>query len=390
MARQRRLRCTLPRNSPCLRITAVSRDNHLSKSRMNDITTAPWLAERSVRIDFMIAPHRSAIFISLALLLTLVGCSPSASEKVYHFTRFSMDCAIEFTVVAKDRSVARSAMQKAQNELERIESLLWQGNSSSTIFKFNRSASGIMVDRETFAFISRAKSYAQMTAGAFDISIQNVLELYDFNRHDAVPPTDEALHEKLPLTGLANLELPAPEDHCYGMRKKNDIGLAVGGIAKGYAVDRAIHTLRACGIKHAVVNAGGDLYCLGNKFGKSWRVGVQHPRKPNEVIKVVALKDQAIATSGDYQRYFIHQGKRYHHILDPLSGKPARSSQSATVIAETTEQADVLATAAFVLGSDRGIRLLNEITDAEGMIIDAEGRKHYTEGFLAFIAEEKQ
>jgi thiamine biosynthesis lipoprotein len=301
-----------------------------------------------------------------------------------------MDCAIEYTVVGKDRSLARNAVQKAQNEIERIESLLWQGNSSSTIFQFNRSHSGIMVDRETFEFISRAKSYAHMTAGALDISIQTVLELYDFNRQDAAPPTDEALGERLALTGLANLEFLATEDHRYRMGKKNEIRLAVGGIGKGYAVDQAINTLKACGIKHAVINAGGDLYCLGNKFGKSWRIGVQHPRKPNEVIEVMALRDQAIATSGDYQRYFIHRGERYHHILDPVSGKPARSSQSATVIAGTTEKADALATASFVLGSDRGIRLLNEIAGVEGMIIDAAGRKHFTEGFREFIVKEKK
>lgn len=337
----------------------------------------------------MLRPYGSAILPFTVLLLMVMGCSPSGGERIYHFTRFAMDCPIEYEVVGKDRSAVRHTVQKAQDEIERIESLLWQGDSSSTVFKFNRSSSGIVVDRETFEFVSRARSYGQMTGGAFDISIQNILELYDFKHQDAVPPTDEAIGERLPRTGLANLELLATAEHQYQMRKKNDIRLAVGGIAKGYAVDRAIAILKAYGIKQAVINAGGDLYCLGNKFGKSWRIGVQHPRQPDEIIEVVALKNQAIATSGDYQRYFVYQGKRYHHILDPLSGKPAQSSQSATVIAETTEQADVLATASFVLGSDRGIELLSEIAGAEGMIIDAQGSKHYTEGFPAYIVKEE-
>jgi thiamine biosynthesis lipoprotein len=318
-----------------------------------------------------------------------MGCSLSGGDKVYHFTRFAMDCAVEYTVVTEERSIARNAVQKAHNEIDRIESLLWEGNPSSTIFRFNHSHSGVLVDRETFEFITRAKAYANLTAGAFDISIQPMLELYDFTHQEAVPPTDDALRQRVALRDLANLELRAIADHRYHMRKKNEIRLAVGGIAKGYGVDRAIKILKTHGIKHALINAGGDLYCLGNKFGKSWWVGVQHPRKPNDVIEVVALKDQAVATSGDYQRYFIHQGKRYHHILDPLTGRPAPLSQSATVIAETTERADALATASFVLGSERGIRLLNTIAGVEGMIIDAAGRKHYSRGFFEFIVEEK-
>jgi thiamine biosynthesis lipoprotein len=297
-----------------------------------------------------------------------------------------MDCPIEYTVVAEDRSVARDAMQKAHNEIDRIESLLWQGNRSSTIFQFNRSHAGIIVDRETFEFISRAKSYALMTGGAFDISIQPVLELYDFSHQNAVPPTQEALRKRVALRGLANLELRTTADHRYRMRKKDEIRLAVGGIAKGYGVDQAIKRLQSCGITHAVINAGGDLYCLGDRVGSSWRIGIQHPRKPSDVIAVVALRDQAAATSGDYQRYFIHQGERYHHILDPVTGSPAKSSQSATVIADTVELADALATASFVLGSERGIPLLESIANVEGMIVDSEGQKHYTRGFLKYIA----
>jgi thiamine biosynthesis lipoprotein len=296
-----------------------------------------------------------------------------------------MDCPIEYRVVAEDRSVARDAMQKAHKEIDRIESLLWEENCSSTIFQFNRSHAGIPVDRETFQFISRAKSYALMTGGAFDISIRPVLELYDFIHHNAVPPTQEALRERVVLRGLANLELRTTADHRYRMGKKDEIRLAVGGIAKGYGVDQAIKTLQSCGITHAVINAGGDLYCLGDRAGKSWRIGIQHPRKPSEVIAVVALRDQAVATSGDYQRYFIHQGERYHHILDPVTGRPAKSSQSATVIAETVEVADALATASFVLGSERGIPVLESIPKVEGMIVDSQGEKHNTRGFLKYI-----
>jgi len=335
----------------------------------------------------MTVSPRSGIFIGSVVLLTLMGCRPSSGEKIYHFTRFSMDCAIEYAVVAEERSIALNAVQQAHKEIDRIKSLLWEENPSSTIFQFNGSHSGIVVDRETFEFITRAKSYANLTAGAFDISIQPILELYDFTLQNGAPPTDEALRHRVALRDLANLELLATADHRYHMRKKNEIRLAVGGIAKGYGVDQAIKILKTHGIKHAVINAGGDLYCLGNKFGKSWTIGIQHPRNPNEVIEVVALKDQAIATSGDYQRYFIHQGKRYHHILDPVTGRPVGSTQSATVIAENTELADVLATASFVLGSERGILLLESITGSEGMIVDSDGEKHYTTGFLQYIVE---
>ena len=173
-----------------------------------------------LRIGCMIVSHKLEIFISLIVFI-LLGCSPSGGERMYHFTRFSMDCAIEYTIVAEERSIARSAVQQAHKEIDRIESLLWEGNSSSTIFQFNHSYSGVVADRETFEFITRAKSYVRMTAGAFDISIQPILELYDFTRKEAVPPTEEALRERVALRDLANLELDATADHRYRMRKKN-------------------------------------------------------------------------------------------------------------------------------------------------------------------------
>ncbi len=159
----------------------------------------------------------------------------------------------------------------------------------------------------------------------------------------------------------------------------------MGGFVKGYAVDQAIQVLRGDDIRNGIINAGGDLFCLGEKNGHSWKVGVRHPRQAGSIPIVLTLSNLAAATSGDYQRYYIFEGERYHHILDPQTGKPARKAQSATVVAETTAEADAWATALFISGPDEGIRLINRMKDVYGMIVDSSGSLHYSRGMQRFI-----
>jgi thiamine biosynthesis lipoprotein len=134
------------------------------------------------------------------------------------------------------------------------------------------------------------------------------------------------------------------------------------------------------------VNAGGDLYCLGDRTDGPWRVGIRDPDRGDEIVVVLNVADAAVATSGDYQRYFEYDGIRYHHILDPQTGRPARRARSATVIAPTAERADALATAAFVAGPDAGIQLLDGLENAEGMIIDLAGDLHTSARFGEYVA----
>jgi len=150
--------------------------------------------------------------------------------------------------------------------------------------------------------------------------------------------------------------------------------LDVRGVAKGYAVDAATEKLRKLGFTSAIINAGGDLRVLGRRpDGKPWRIAIRHPRRPGDLIGYVDVEDCAVATSGDYERFFIYQGKRYHHILDPRSGMPARTCESVTVMAPSAALADALATGLFVLGPQAGLRLTQVLDGVEAVFIYAEG-----------------
>jgi len=213
--------------------------------------------------------------------------------------------------------------------------------------------------------------------------------LYDFHVDNPVPPTDAEIAKVLPDVNIGNIILKEdPSTDTYFLGKKTpDTRIAVGGIAKGYAVDRAIRLLRSRGFDEVLINAGGDLYCYGDNQGKPWKVGIQHPVTLSEIIKILELSDAAIATSGDYQRYYIYQGQRYHHLLDARTGKPARLSRSASVIAPSTEEADVWATSLFVLGAEEGIELMNNLEGVHGMLIDSSGTVHYSHDFESFLAD---
>ena len=164
--------------------------------------------------------------------------------------------------------------------------------------------------------------------------------------------------------------------------KKVGMLLNLGAIGKGYAVDSAVDILKKSGIKSGLINAGGDLMAFGSKNRKiPWRIGLQHPRKPEEMIASLILKNKAIATTGDYQRYFIHGKTRYHHILNPENGWPSRQAISATVIADKVTDADALATALFILGAEKGIDLINSLEGVEGMILSNLGSASFSSGF---------
>jgi thiamine biosynthesis lipoprotein len=165
------------------------------------------------------------------------------------------------------------------------------------------------------------------------------------------------------------------------------MGIDLGAIAKGWAVDRAMQVLTARGIDNAIIDAGGDLRIVGSRPGKGfWRIGVQHPREQGELLLSLDLTDTAIVTSGDYERFFMEGGVRYHHILDPATGMPATGCRSVTVLAPTAAEADAAATAAFVLGAERGIAFLRSRPGVRGMIVDAGGALHWSDDALERMA----
>jgi thiamine biosynthesis lipoprotein len=193
----------------------------------------------------------------------------------------------------------------------------------------------------------------------------------------------EEIKETLNLVNFRNLKI------LYGgqisLRKKG-MNIDLGGIAKGYAVDRAFAILQGLGYRNLVVNAGGDLRVGGSKPEGPWSIGVQHPRDPEKIMARISVSDIAVATSGDYEKFFIHQGSRYHHILNPKNGFPAEGCQSVTVLHKEATTADALATAVFVLGPERGYALCQRLEGVDCFIIDNEGNVTVSPGLKGRIS----
>lgn len=192
-----------------------------------------------------------------------------------------------------------------------------------------------------------------------------------------MPPEIEEVRETLNFVNFRNLKT-----HHGGRVSLRKMGMAIdlGGIAKGYAVDRAFELLKSLGYRNLVVNAGGDLRVGGSKPDGPWSIGIQHPRDPGKIMARISVSDTAVATSGDYEKFFIHQGKRYHHILNPKTGFPAEGCQSVTILAKDATTADALATALFALGPEKGYALCRRLEGVDCLIVDREGNAAVSPG----------
>lgn len=251
-----------------------------------------------------------------------------------------------------DRKRAESGIEKAFEEIGRVEDLFSVFKEDNEISKINRLHANepLKIKDEVFGLIEKAIEYNSKTEGAFDITIKPLVDLWRQSGGTKTTPSEEAIKAALAKIGSDCVVLDKFNKTI--LFKKEGMALDLGGIAKGYATGRAIYILKENGIKNAIVNSGGDMYCLGRRPGnKQWKVGVQHPRDKDKIIFELNLENEAIDTSGDYEKYFILNGRRYSHIIDPKTGYPIGDKIiSATVIADDSTTADILATALCILG----------------------------------------
>jgi thiamine biosynthesis lipoprotein len=224
--------------------------------------------------------------------------------------------------------------------------------------------------------IERSLEISEASGGAFDVTYESVGYLYDFRAR--VHPSDADIEARLGGVDYRRLALDSGaltvRFEAPGMR------INLGGIAKGHAVERAAALLAARGVKHALLNAGGDTRVLGDRRGQPWIVGIRHPRLADEVFTRLPVVDEAISTSGDYERFFEENGQRYHHILNPATGAPAEGVLSATVLGPDATLTDGLSTTLFVLGVERGLELLREFPGYEAVVVGADGKVAYSSG----------
>ena len=290
-----------------------------------------------------------------------------------------MGTLVDITVFEKDENKAELAIQNAFNEIQRLEGLMSTHIPGSEVSKINQAAGvqSVPVSPEVFEVIERALYWARKTDGALDISVGPVQELWKFDIDHPSPPDKTAIEQKLSKVGHDKIHL---ENQTVFLAEKG-MQLHLGAIAKGYAVDQAAKTLQKNNIHHAFINAGGDLKTLGSRPDKKdWKIGLQHPRKPESILASFSLSGKAVATSGDYQKYFNQEGTRYHHILNPKTGYPATGMTSATVVTDTVMDADALSTALFVMGAKKGLAFIDSLKNTEGLIVDQNKSTQLSQG----------
>jgi len=290
-----------------------------------------------------------------------------------------MGTEIAILVAEEAERAARDAIRAGFEEIRRIDDLMtdWR---ASPFEEINRLAgvAPVKVPEEILFMVQESIRISKLTDGRFDISYAGAGRLWDFRRSPPALPGERELRESLRLVGYAKIQVRADDKTVFLPTKGMRIGL--GGIAKGYSIDCAVRAIRQQGIRNFAVNAGGDLTVRGRKGGRLWRVAIRHPRNKDENIALLPIANGTVATSGDNERFFVVDGVRYCHILDPRTGYPARGCQGVTLIAKDAYIADALATAVFVLGPAEGLRFIESQEHLEGMIVDADGRLRVSRG----------
>ncbi len=321
--------------------------------------------------------------LTLALLAIIIFTAKAKAETITN-SRVVMGTTLEMTVVVDDIEEAKKAFDAVEAEFKRIEVEMSEWRKGSRISLVNKRAGKrkgrrrVKVSRELFKVISGAIKVSRMTKGAFDPSWAAMHELWDFRPESKRIPSDEELKKAVALIDYKLIELD-PEKMTVGLAKKG-MAIGLGGIAKGYAVDQAMERLQKMGIRNAIIKAGGDIRVQGRREGgERWRISIQHPREEG-VLARLPLSNISISTSGDYERYFIEDSILYHHIIDPQTGSPARGCQSVTILAPDTMTSDAFATAVFVLGPEKGLRLVERLNGVEAIIVDALGATHTSSG----------
>jgi thiamine biosynthesis lipoprotein len=321
------------------------------------------------------------------LILVLVICAVNARAQddstMYKIsvTKYLMGTTVETTARSTDINYCKKALLAAYEEMQRIENLLSCYKDSSEISAVNRAAgiSPVKVSYETLEMLKRAKAYCKKYNGVFDVTIGPLSDLWGFSEDkEIVLPEEKTIKKLAKLVNYNDMDINENDSTVF-LRKK-DMSIDLGGIAKGYAIDRGSSVLKDMGITNFILNAGGDIYVSGTKDKETlWKVGIKHPRNTNDLIAEFDLKDYAVATSGDYERFKIINGKRYHHILDPATGYPGTFSESSTILAPTAEEADATATYVFLLGWEKVLNDKN--INYPLLIVSSDGTIHYNQVF---------
>ncbi|MFN7979050.1 MAG: FAD:protein FMN transferase [Vicinamibacterales bacterium] len=334
---------------------------------------------------------RRTVAAVVIVVATAAAChqtpSPAAPRVAVTEERLAMGSLLKLTAWTTDEASTHAAFAAVYAEFDRLEGLLSVWRPGSDVERLNAGGFGapVAVRAETREVLHAAEQVSAWTDGGFDVTFGALAEIWKFD-HDQdgrVPtPAEIAAHR-----ARVDHRAVVIDDGPGTVRlTRPDVRVHLGGIGKGYAVDRAIAILRGAGLADFMIQAGGDLYVAGRAGDEPWRLGIQDPRGPGgDSFAVVELEDATFSTSGDYERFFLKDGVRYHHILDPKTGEPARGCRSVTIVARQALWADGLSTGVFILGPERGMALVERLPDVEAVIVTADNRVLVSSGLAGRV-----
>lgn len=292
-----------------------------------------------------------------------------------------MGTVVRAEVWHPDIAVAQAAVGAVMGEMRRIDRLMspYRPNSELALINSHAAQRSVHVSEELHVLIKRSLQISCLTEGAFDITFASIGYLYDYRNR--IRPQDKAVQNRLPSVDFRHVKVDAHDGTLSFAH--SGVKIDLGGIAKGHAVDNALEILKRQGIHHALVSAGGDTGILGNRNGRPWVVAVRDPRHPDAVVAMLPMYDVALSTSGDYERYFEQDGVRYHHILNPGTGKSAGELRSVSILGPDVTTTDALSTSVFVLGLEKGMALVGKLRRIEAVIVDREGMVYFSTGLTS-------
>ncbi len=320
----------------------------------------------------------------IGVLLSLLLLPLMASAEWLREEAAIMGTVINVELWHESPERGRALIQAVMNEIHRIDDLMSTYKPDSELSRVNATAATgpVIISNELLTLIGEALAFSDITQGAFDITYASVGQYYDYR--SGGKPDSHQLAMAVPAISYHHVRLDRAGSSVRFLQ--SGVRIDLGGIAKGYAVDRGIAILLAAGVRDALVSAGGDTRVIGRRWDHPWNIGIRDPRNGEGIVSMIPLEDAAISTSGDYERFFEEDGVRYHHILNPETGQSPHEVRSTSIIGSNATDTDALSTSVFVMGVDKGLKLVNSLPDTEAIIIDNRGRMHYSDG-LARIAQ---
>lgn len=335
--------------------------------------------------------HQLRGFAHLFSILALVAASACAREappvpRLVERSRVAMGSQLKLAAWTADETKTVDTFEHVFREFDRLENLLSVWRDDSDVVRINKNAgvSPVPVSHDTIAVLREAAEASALTRGKFDITFGALSDIWRFDHdQDNVVPDRQLIETRLPRIDYRAVQIDGTAKTAFITRPNTRVHL--GGIGKGYAIDRAIALMAERGLTDFLIQSGGDLYVRGTNNGTPWKLGIADPRGAHEPFATLQITNGTFSTSGDYERFFIKDGVRYHHLIDPDFGEPATGCRSVTIVTDRAVLADALSTGVFILGPDEGMKLIEQLPDVEGVIVTRENEVLVSSGLRGRI-----